>query len=187
MTPGVQTPGLQSEVQHPWSNGMGFAAELGKGTGSVFSFYFLSHIYPTYRDVPKFRQVWVNGVDPPRGAVWSGSTLFAIPSACLGCITLWYYSMVKPPCLNFRAIYYCNFLGVLIVRNFTVYLGRWLDMTALLLTGPLNLDSIKLTYLAGRNTKLKYFIACPITGKFSSSEDKSFIIQNESQWHTLLH
>ena len=69
MSPGVQTPGLQSEVQHPWSNGMGFAAELAKGTGSVFSFYFLSHIYPIYCDVPKFTQVWVNSVDSHRVAV----------------------------------------------------------------------------------------------------------------------
>ena len=49
---------------------------------------------PKYRNVPKFsdRQVWTNSADPdqtaPRGAVWSGSTLFAIPSASFGCITL---------------------------------------------------------------------------------------------------
>ena len=47
-----------------------------------------------YRNVPKFsdRQVWANSADPdqtaPRGAVWSGSTLFAIPAASFGCITL---------------------------------------------------------------------------------------------------
>ena len=40
-----------------------------------------------HRNDPKFsdRYAWENCVDPdqtaPRGAVWSGSTLFAIPSA----------------------------------------------------------------------------------------------------------
>ena len=48
-----------------------------------------------YRNFPKFldRQVWANSADPdqtaPRGAVWSGSTLFAIPSASFRLITLW--------------------------------------------------------------------------------------------------
>ena len=47
-----------------------------------------------YRNDPKFtdRQVWANSADPdqtaPRGAVWSGATLFAIPSVSFGCITL---------------------------------------------------------------------------------------------------
>ena len=47
-----------------------------------------------YRNVPKFsdRQVWANSADPdqtaPRGAVLSGSTLFAIPSASFGLIIL---------------------------------------------------------------------------------------------------
>ena len=46
------------------------------------------------RNVPKFLdiQIWANSADPdqtaPRGAVWSGSTLFAIPSASFGYITL---------------------------------------------------------------------------------------------------
>ena len=41
-----------------------------------------------YHNDPKFsdRYAWTNSADPdqtaPRGAVWSGSTLFAIPSAC---------------------------------------------------------------------------------------------------------
>ena len=49
----------------------------------------------SYRNDPKFsdRQVWANSADPeqtaPRGAVWSRSTLFAIPSASFGLITLW--------------------------------------------------------------------------------------------------
>ena len=48
-----------------------------------------------YRNDPKFwdRYAWANSADPdqtaPRGAVWSGSTLFAIPSASFGLITLW--------------------------------------------------------------------------------------------------
>ena len=49
----------------------------------------------SYRNDPKFSGTypWANSADPdqtaPRGAVWSGSTLFAIPSASLGLITLW--------------------------------------------------------------------------------------------------
>ena len=48
-----------------------------------------------YRNDPKFsdRYIWANSADPdqtaPKGAVWSGSTLFAIPSASFGLITLW--------------------------------------------------------------------------------------------------
>ena len=48
-----------------------------------------------YRNVPKFsdRYAWANSADPdqtaPTGAVWSGSSLFAIPSASFGLITLW--------------------------------------------------------------------------------------------------
>ena len=47
-----------------------------------------------YRNDPKFsdRYDWANSADPdqtaPR-AVWSGSTLFAIPSASFGLTTLW--------------------------------------------------------------------------------------------------
>ena len=47
-----------------------------------------------YHNFPRFsdRQVWANSADPDqtatRGAFWSGSTLFAIPSASFGCITL---------------------------------------------------------------------------------------------------
>ena len=50
--------------------------------------------YKIYRNDLKFsdRQVWANNVDPDqtatRGAVWSGSTLFAIPPASFGAITL---------------------------------------------------------------------------------------------------
>ena len=48
-----------------------------------------------YRNDPKFldRQVWANSADPdqtaPREAVWSVSTLFAIPAASFVCNTLW--------------------------------------------------------------------------------------------------
>ena len=47
---------------------------------------------PGNRNDPKFsdRYAWANSADPEeRGAVWSGSTLFAIPSASFGLITLW--------------------------------------------------------------------------------------------------
>ena len=46
-----------------------------------------------YRNDPKFsdRYAWANSADPdqtaPGGAVWSGSTLFAIPPASFGLIT----------------------------------------------------------------------------------------------------
>ena len=48
-----------------------------------------------YRNDPKFldRYAWANSADPDqtalRGAVWSGSTLFAILAASFGLITLW--------------------------------------------------------------------------------------------------
>ena len=52
------------------------------------------------------RQVWANSVDPdqtaPKGAVWSGSTLFAIVSASFERITLWQSHLV---CLNFKDLY----------------------------------------------------------------------------------
>ena len=57
--------------------------------------------YRTFLNVPKFldRQVWANSVDPiqtaPIGAVWSGSTLFAIPSASFRHISLWKIHMSK--------------------------------------------------------------------------------------------
>ena len=52
-------------------------------------------VFEDYRNDPKFsdRYAWANSVDPdqtaPRGAVWSGSTLFAIPSPSFGLIILW--------------------------------------------------------------------------------------------------
>ena len=54
-----------------------------------------------YRNVPKFsaKQVCANSVDPdetaPRRAVWSVSTLFAIPAAPFGLNTLWYSHIVQ--------------------------------------------------------------------------------------------
>ena len=56
-----------------------------------------------YQNVPKFsdRQIGTNNVDPdqtaPEGAVWSGSTLLAIPSASFGGTS---QSMVKPHILR---------------------------------------------------------------------------------------
>ena len=52
-------------------------------------------LFRAYCNDPKFsdRSAWANSADPdqtgPRGAVWSGSTLFAIPSASFGLISLW--------------------------------------------------------------------------------------------------
>ena len=52
-------------------------------------------IYNITSKIIKFsdRQVWANSADPDqtahRGVVLSGSTLFAIPSASFGLITLW--------------------------------------------------------------------------------------------------
>ena len=63
-------------------------------TVSQFVVLKMSEAILNYSNVPKFsdRQVLANSADPdqtaPRGAVWSGSTLFAIPSASFGCITL---------------------------------------------------------------------------------------------------
>ena len=70
---------------------------------------------PLYHYFPKFLdgQAWANSAHPdqtaPRGAVWSGSTLFAIPSA----------SFEKLSCSTFRVIT-TNVLGVRIFREFTV-------------------------------------------------------------------
>ena len=77
------------------------------------------------------RQVWANSADPdqtaPRGAVWSGSTLFAIrgavwsgstlfatPSASFGCITLRKSHLVQ------LFGWLQQILGVRTFRNFTV-------------------------------------------------------------------
>ena len=62
-----------------WSGSALFAqAYLSENVGSL------------RRNFPKFsdRQVWANSADPDQTAVWSGSTLFAIPSASIGLITL---------------------------------------------------------------------------------------------------
>ena len=73
--------------------------------------YKLDHVYHAaflngrgnyfYCNDPKFsdRYAWANSADPdqtaPGGAVWSGSTLFAIPSASFGLITLCYSHIVQ--------------------------------------------------------------------------------------------
>ena len=81
----------------------------------------IHYLNASYRNFPKFsdRQAWANSADPdqtaPRGTVWSGSTLFAIPSASFECITL----KETPSCSTFRVIT-TNFLGVWIFRKFTV-------------------------------------------------------------------
>ena len=60
----------------------------------------LENLVIQYCNVPKFsdRQVWANSADPdqtaPRGAVWSESTLFGIPSP----IFWMHYSKEKPSC-----------------------------------------------------------------------------------------
>ena len=56
-----------------------------------------------FHDVPKVsdRQLWANSIGPdPRGAVWSGSTLFPFYLHLSDA----HYSTVKPPCSNFRVI-----------------------------------------------------------------------------------
>ena len=60
----------------------------------IFSPFWSAYLFLIYHNDPKFldRQVWANSADPdrtapltaPRGAVWSGSSLFAIPSASFG-------------------------------------------------------------------------------------------------------
>ena len=66
-----------------------------------------------YRNDPKFsdRYAWAN-----RGTVWSGSTLFAIPSASFWLIKLWQSHIVQ--ILEWLQQI---FLGVRIFRKFTVY------------------------------------------------------------------
>ena len=90
-----------------------------------------SNLESTYRNDPKFsdRYAWANSADPdqtaPRGAVWSGSTLFAILSALFGLITLW-----KSHIVQIRVIT-TNFLGVRIFRKFTVPQNFTLSPSAL--------------------------------------------------------
>ena len=71
-----------------------------------------------YRNDPKFsdRYAWANSADPdqtaPRGAVWSGSTLFAIASTSFGCITLKISHLVQ------LLGGYSKFLGVWSFKDF---------------------------------------------------------------------
>ena len=62
--------------------------------------------------------LWGNSVDPdqiaPEGAFWSGSTLFAILSACFGHITLWH---CLSSCSSFRSSDYSKYLGVGIFQH----------------------------------------------------------------------
>ena len=80
--------------------------------------------YDAYSNDPKFsdRYAWANSADPdqtaPRGAVWSGSTLFAILSASFGLITLWLSHIVQT--LEWLQQI---FLGVRKLRIITVLFG----------------------------------------------------------------
>ena len=64
-------------------------------TSLIFALLIEFYKNSEYRNDPKFsdRYAWANSADPdqtaPSGAAWSGSTLFAIPSASFGLITLW--------------------------------------------------------------------------------------------------
>ena len=51
----------------------------------------------SYHNVPKFsdRYAWANNADPDQTAPLGGSTLFAIPSASFGCITLRKHHLVQ--------------------------------------------------------------------------------------------
>ena len=72
-------------------------AESSKSLQKTIEYYqdFTSFVMDRYRNDPMFsdRYAWANSADPdqtaPRGAVWSGATLFAIPSASFGLITQW--------------------------------------------------------------------------------------------------
>ena len=103
-----------------WLGSFGFI-----GTEGNYSLIIIK--YPTYRNDPKFsdRYAWANSADPdqtaPRGVVWLGTTLLAIPSASF----LTHYSMVKPHSSNFR-VTITNFLGVQIFRKFTVPVSQQL-------------------------------------------------------------
>ena len=71
---------------------------------------------PDYRNGPKFsdRQVLANSVDPdPRAAVWSESTMFAIPSTAFGPITLWKGHFVEHLGWLSQNVWMSEFLGVL--------------------------------------------------------------------------
>ena len=68
-----------------------------------------------YHNDPKFSDICLcrHRSDSDLGAVWSGSTLFAIPSALFGHII----QQVKPPCRNFRVI-----TTIFRVSNFFIFM-----------------------------------------------------------------
>ena len=75
----LHATGLAKEPLHLWN--------LGVFGGIYLNYPHISSAFAgkSYRNDPKFseRQIWANSADPdqtaPRGAVWSGPTLFAIP------------------------------------------------------------------------------------------------------------
>ena len=86
---------------------------------TINTFFYRNLLSFFYRNVPKFsdRQVWANSADQDetaRRAVWSGSTLFASPSASFGCIILRRSHLVQ--LLGWLG----KFSGVRNFRNFTV-------------------------------------------------------------------
>ena len=74
------------------------------------------HYFPNFLD----GQVWANSEDPdqtaPTEAVWSGSTLFAIPSVFFGCISLRKRHLVQ--LLGDYSKFLC-------VRNFRIFKELW--------------------------------------------------------------
>ena len=126
-------------------------------------------IFPSYNNTiindPKFL-VWVNSVDPdqtaPRGAIWSGSTLFAIPSAPFGCIILWYSHLVKILEWLQQFFQVSEFLGIL-----RIFFSLLASQTIVLFKSDLNARSVSvhnlfLYILAYQNIKkgFCYFYQC---------------------------
>ena len=87
---------------------------------------FLICFLMNYRNYPKFsdRQAWANSADPdqtaPRGAVWLGSTLFAIPSASFGLNTLWLSHIVQILEWLPQIFWVSEYLGHLRYRDFSM-------------------------------------------------------------------
>ena len=75
--------------------------QTSKPTGWLHMCIWRMSLRRTKSNDPKFldRYAWANSAEPyqtaPRGAVWSGPTLFAILSASFGHITLWWSHIVQ--------------------------------------------------------------------------------------------
>ena len=102
---------------------------------------FMLQYYGIYCNDPKFSDRYENSADPDQTAPRGGSSLIRVYTVCHSVCIVWTrYSMVEPHSSNFRVIT-TNFLGVRIIRKFTV-----LNSLGKMMTKPCSL-SFPLTHL----------------------------------------